>query len=257
MFFQESCDACRRLQNIDIMALELIIRCTGKETDTDMKKIAVVEDDNSLRTALAGVLEENGYSPCLILDFINADQEILAAQADLVLLDIILPGTSGQEILRNLRKNSQIPVIMLTSKTGEMDEILAMSYGADDYVTKPYNPTLLLLKIEAIFRRMTPDQTGTELEYKGMRVDLLRSTMKYKQQETVLSKNEITILYYLMKNQGKIVSRDELMDYLWDCNDFVDDNTLTVNINRLRKRLEEAGLPGVIETRRRQGYLLV
>ena len=222
-----------------------------------MKKIAVVEDDNSLRTALAGVLEENGYSPCLILDFIYADQEILAAQADLVLLDIILPGTSGQEILRNLRKNSQIPVIMLTSKTGEMDEILAMSYGADDYVTKPYNPTLLLLKIEAIFRRMTPDQTGTELEYKGMRVDLLRSTMKYQEQETVLSKNEITILYYLMKNQGKIVSRDELMDYLWDCNDFVDDNTLTVNINRLRKRLEEAGLPGVIETRRRQGYLLV
>lgn len=222
-----------------------------------MKKIAVVEDDNSLRTALTGVLEENGYTPCLILDFMKADQEILAAEADLVLLDIILPGTSGQEILRNLRKNSQIPVIMLTSKNGEMDEILAMSYGADDYMTKPYNPTLLLLKIEAIFRRMTPDQTSTELEYKGMRVDLLRSTMKYQEQETVLSKNEITILYYLMKNQGKIVSRDELMDYLWDCNDFVDDNTLTVNINRLRKRLEEAGLPGVIETRRRQGYLLV
>lgn len=222
-----------------------------------MKKIAVVEDDNSLRTALAGVLEENGYTPCLILDFMKADREILAAEADLVLLDIILPGTSGQEILRNLRKNSQIPVIMLTSKNEEMDEILAMSYGADDYMTKPYNPTLLLLKIEAIFRRMTPDQTGTELEYKGMRVDLLRSTMKYQEQETVLSKNEITILYYLMKNQGKIVSRDELMDYLWDCNDFVDDNTLTVNINRLRKRLEEAGLPGVIETRRRQGYLLV
>ena len=222
-----------------------------------MKKIAVVEDDRSLRTALAGLLQENGYTPCLIQDFMEADREIMESQADLVLLDIILPGTSGQEILRNLRKNSQIPVIMLTSKTGEMDEILAMSYGADDYVTKPYNPTLLLLKIEAIFRRMTPDQTGTELEYKGMRVDLLRSTMKYQEQETVLSKNEITILYYLMKNQGKIVSRDELMDYLWDCNDFVDDNTLTVNINRLRKRLEEAGLPGVIETRRRQGYLLV
>lgn len=222
-----------------------------------MKKIAVVEDDKSLRTALAGLLQENGYTPCLIQDFMEADREIMESQADLVLLDIILPGTSGQEILRNLRKNFQIPVIMLTSKTGEMDEILAMSYGADDYVTKPYNPTLLLLKIEAIFRRMTPDQTGTELEYKGMRVDLLRSTMKYQEQETVLSKNEITILYYLMKNQGKIVSRDELMDYLWDCNDFVDDNTLTVNINRLRKRLEEAGLPGVIETRRRQGYLLV
>lgn len=222
-----------------------------------MKKIAVVEDDRSLRTALAGLLQENGYTPCLIQDFMEADREILESQADLVLLDIILPGTNGQAILRNLRKKSQVPVMMLTSKAEEMDEILAMSYGADDYITKPYNPTLLLLKIEAIFRRMTPENQKTEVEYREMQVDLLRSTMKYDGQEVVLSKNEISILYYLMKNKGKIVSRDELMDYLWDCNDFVDDNTLTVNINRLRKRLEEVGLSGVIETRRRQGYLLV
>lgn len=222
-----------------------------------MKKIAVVEDDRSLRTALAGLLQENGYTPCLIQDFMEADREILESQADLVLLDIILPGTNGQAILRNLRKKSQVPVMMLTSKAEEMDEILAMSYGADDYITKPYNPTLLLLKIEAIFRRMTPENQKIEVEYRGMQVDLLRSTMKYDGQEVVLSKNEISILYYLMKNKGKIVSRDELMDYLWDCNDFVDDNTLTVNINRLRKRLEEVGLSGVIETRRRQGYLLV
>ena len=108
-----------------------------------MKKIAVVEDDRSLRTALAGLLQENGYTPCLIQNFMEADREILDAQADLVLLDIILPGTNGQAILRNLRKKSQIPVMMLTSKAEEMDEILAMSYGADDYITKPYNPTLL------------------------------------------------------------------------------------------------------------------
>lgn len=222
-----------------------------------MKKIAVVEDDKSLRTALADLLQENGYTPCLIQDFMETDREIMESQADLVLLDIILPGTNGQAILRNLRKKSQVPVMMLTSKAEEMDEILAMSYGADDYITKPYNPTLLLLKIEAIFRRMTPENQKTEAEYRGMQVDLLRSTMKYENQEVVLSKNEISILYYLIKNKGKIVSRDELMDYLWDCNDFVDDNTLTVNINRLRKRLEEAGLSGVIETRRRQGYLLV
>ena len=222
-----------------------------------MKKIAVVEDDKSLRTALAGLLQENGYTPCLIQDFMEADREIMESQADLVLLDIILPGTNGQAILRNLRKKSQVPVMMLTSKAEEMDEILAMSYGADDYITKPYNPTLLLLKIEAIFRRMMPENQKTEVEYRGMQVDLLRSTMKYENQEVVLSKNEISILYYLIKNKGKIVSREELMDYLWDCNDFVDDNTLTVNINRLRKCLEEAGLSGVIETRRRQGYLLV
>ena len=222
-----------------------------------MKKIVVVEDDKVLREALTALLRENGYEICQIVKFEKTEQQIAEEKADLVLLDIILPDTNGQEILRNLRRISDIPVIMLTSKTGETDEILAMSYGADDYITKPYNPTLLLLKIEAIFRRMTPENQKTEVEYRGMQVDLLRSTMKYDGQEVVLSKNEISILYYLIKNKGKIVSRDELMDYLWDCNDFVDDNTLTVNINRLRKRLEEVGLSGVIETRRRQGYLLV
>ena len=183
------------------------------------------------------------------------------ASADLSILSLLTHASVVVQavlaILIILRILSQVPVMMLTSKAEEMDEILAMSYGADDYITKPYNPTLLLLKIEAIFRRMTPENQKTEVEYRGMQVDLLRRTMKYDGQEEELSKNEISIIYYLMKNKGKIVSRDELMDYLWDCNDFVDDNTLTVNINRLRKRLEEVGLSGVIETRRRQGYLLV
>ena len=222
-----------------------------------MKKIAVVEDDRSLRTALAGLLQENGYTPCLIQNFMEADREILDAQADLVLLDIILPGTNGQAILRNLRKKSQIPVMMLTSKAEEMDEILAMSYGADDYITKPYNPALLLLKIEALFRRLKPQEKQEELEYRGVFLNPLKSTLRYQDREIILSKNEISIFHYLLKNRGKIVSRDELMDYLWDCNDFVDDNTLTVNINRLRKKLEEIELTGVIETRRRQGYILI
>lgn len=126
-------------------------------------------------------------------------------------------------------------MIMLTSKTGETDEILAMSYGADDYITKPYNPALLLLKIEALFRRLKPQEKQEELEYRGVFLNPLKSTLRYQDREIVLSKNEISIFHYLLKNRGKIVSRDELMDYLWDCNDFVDDNTLTVNINRLRK----------------------
>ncbi len=146
---------------------------------------------------------------------------------------------------------------MLTSKTGETDEILAMSYGADDYITKPYNPALLLLKIEALFRRLKPQEKQEELEYRGVFLNPLKSTLRYQDREIVLSKNEISIFHYLLKNRGKIVSRDELMDYLWDCNDFVDDNTLTVNINRLRKKLEEIELTGVIETRRRQGYILI
>ena len=120
-----------------------------------------------------------------------------------------------------------------------------------------YNPALLLLKIEALFRRLKPKENQEEIEYRGVFLNPLKSTLRYQNQEIVLSKNEISIFHYLLKNRGKIVSRDELMDYLWDCNDFVDDNTLTVNVNRLRKKLEEIQLVGVIETRRRQGYILI
>lgn len=222
-----------------------------------MKKIAVVEDDKVLRQALDSLLKENGYGTFCLEKFDRTEKEILRAEPDLVLLDILLPGANGQEILRNLRQKSQIPVIMVTSREGEMDQILAMSYGADDYITKPYNPTLLLLKIEALFRRIQPGAPQEEVEYRGILLNLLRSTMTYQGKERVLSKNEFSILYYLIKNQGRIVSRDELMDYLWDCNDFIDDNTLTVNINRLRKKLEEAGIQGAIQTRRGQGYLLL
>lgn len=222
-----------------------------------MKKIVVIEDDKTLRRALAGLLEENGYQVFCVEDFLHAEEGIKEAEPDLVLLDIILPGTNGQEILRNLRKTLDLPVIMLTSKTGETDEILSMSYGADDYMTKPYNPALLLLKIEALFRRIQPQREKEELEYAGMRLNLLRSTLAYEERAVILSKNEMSVLHYLMKHQGNIVSRDELMDYLWDCNAFVDDNTLTVNINRLRKRMEEVGISGRIETRRGQGYILI
>ena len=222
-----------------------------------MKKIAVVEDDKVLRQALESLLKENGYETVCLEKFNKAEEEILCAEPDLVLLDILLPGTNGQEILRNLRQKSQVPVIMVTSREGDMDQILAMSYGADDYITKPYNPTLLLLKMEALFRRIQPGAPQEEVEYRGILLNLLRSTMTYQGEERVLSKNEFSILYYLIKNQGRIVSRDELMDHLWDCNDFIDDNTLTVNINRLRKKLEEAGIQEAIQTRRGQGYLLL
>ena len=221
-----------------------------------MKKIAVAEDDLTLREGLLSLLAGSGYEVYAVKNFQNAAAEIQKSGADLVLLDILLPGANGQEILRALRKESQIPVVMLTSKTGETDEILAMSSGADDYIQKPYHPTLLLLKLEAIFRRLEPKDSQS-VEYKGMVLDLLRSTITCEGRETVLSKNEFSILYYLLKHQGRIVSRDELMDYLWDTNKFIDDNTLTVNVNRLRNRLQEAGFSGVIQTRRKQGYILI
>ncbi len=222
-----------------------------------MKKIIVIEDDKVLREALTALLRDNGYEVCQMVKFDKVEKQIVEEKADLVLLDIILPNTNGQEILRNLRDISNVPVIMLTSKTGEIDEILAMSYGADDYIIKPYNPTLLLLKIEAFFRRLKPQEQQEEIEYRGVFLNPLKSTLRNQDKEIILSKNEISIFHYLLKHRGKIVSRDELMDYLWDCNDFIDDNTLTVNINRLRKKLEEIQLVGVIETRRRQGYILI
>lgn len=222
-----------------------------------MKKILIIEDDATLREELRLLLENGGYAPCVTTDFENAADEAAQLRPDLVLLDILLPDANGQSILREIRSGSDIPVIMLTSRSTDADEILSRSSGADDYVTKPYNPALLLLRIETVLRRTGGRGSEEELTYRGMRLNLLRSSVTYKGAETVLFRNEMNILHCLLKKRGTIVSRDELMDYLWDRSDFVDDNTLTVNINRLRKRLEGLGFPDVIETRRKQGYMLV
>ena len=222
-----------------------------------MKKILIIEDDATLREELRLLLENGGYAPCIATDFENAADEAARIRPDLVLLDILLPDANGQSILRDIRSGSDVPVIMLTSRSTDADESISRSSGADDYVTKPYNPALLLLRIETVLRRTGGRGSEEELTYRGMRLNLLRSSVTYKGAETVLSRNEMNILHCLLKKRGPIVSRDELMDYLWDRSDFVDDNTLTVNINRLRKRLEGLGFPDVIETRRKQGYMLI
>ena len=222
-----------------------------------MKKILISEDDATLREELRLLLENGGYAPCVTTEFENAADEAARLRPYLVLLDILLPDANGQSILREIRSGSDIPVVMLTSRGTDADEIISRSSGADDYVTKPYNPALLLLRIETVLRRTGGRGSEEELTYRGMRLNLLRSSVTYKGAETVLSRNEMNILHCLLKKRGTIVSRDELMDYLWDRSDFVDDNTLTVNINRLRKRLEGLGFPDVIETRRKQGYMLV
>ena len=222
-----------------------------------MKKILIIEDDATLREELRLLLENGGYAPCVTTDFENAADEAARIRPDLVLLDILLPDANGQSILRDIRSGSDVPVIMLTSRSTDADEIISRSSGADDYVTKPYNPALLLLRIETVLRRTGGRGSEEELTYRGMRLNLLRSSVTYKGAETVLSRNEMNILHCLLKKRGTIVSRDELMDYLWDNSEFVDDNTLTVNINRLRKRLDGIGMGDVIETRRRQGYILM
>lgn len=222
-----------------------------------MKKILIIEDDKTISDELKILLDDNGYDSYQLFNFHQVTKKIIEFDPDLVLLDIVLPGTNGQTILKEIRKESNLPVIMLTSKTGDINEIMSMSYGADDYITKPYNPTLLLLRIETLFRHLDDQGSNDQIEYNQMTINLLKSTLTYKDNEIILSKNELTILYYLIKNHGKIVSRDELMDHLWDYSDFVDDNTLTVNINRLRKKMKNLGILDSIETRRKQGYILL
>ena len=222
-----------------------------------MKKILIIEDDKTISDELKILLDDNGYDSYQLFNFHQVTKKIIEFDPDLVLLDIVLPGTNGQTILKEIRKESNLPVIMLTSKTGDINEIMSMSYGADDYITKPYNPTLLLLRIETLFRHLDDQGSNDQIEYNQMTINLLKSTLTYKDNEIILSKNELTILYYLIKNHGKIVSRDELMNHLWDYSDFVDDNTLTVNINRLRKKMKNLGILDSIETRRKQGYILL
>ena len=221
----------------------------------DLMKILIIEDDLELREELKILLDNNGYHGVILQRLDNALEEIIKIAPDLILLDIKLPYLNGQQLLKQLRKKSSIPVIMVTSKDSEMDEILAMSYGADDYITKPYNPTILLLHIEAVFKRLQNKET--KLYYQGVNVNLSKSVLEKNDHELLLSKNVMSIFYFLLVNQGKIVSRDEIMNYLWGTNKFIDDNTLTVNMTRLKKKLVKIGLIDVIETRRDQGYILI
>ena len=218
-------------------------------------KILIIEDDFELSNELKILLDNNGYHGIILQDLQNALENIIKINPDLILLDIKLPYLNGQQLLKQIRKNSNVPVIMVTSKDSEIDEILAMSYGADDYITKPYNPTILLLHIEAIFKRL--NKIDNNLVYHGVNINLSKSILKKDDIELLLSKNEMSIFYFLFMNQGKIVSRDEIMNYLRGTDKFIDDNTLTVNMTRLKKKLVQIGLINVIETRRDQGYILI
>lgn len=219
------------------------------------KKIIIVEDDKMLAQELKELLYNNGYESMIIEDFEKTTEKILKQNADMILLDINLPNINGEFLLKEIRKESNIPIIMVTSRDTEADEVISMSTGADDYITKPYNPTILLLRIEAIFKRVNKE--NEKIEYKDVEVDKDRSMIKRKNKQVVLSKNEILIFDFLIKNQGKIVSRDDIINYLWDSEEFVDDNTLSVNMTRLRNKLVEIDLENVIETRRGQGYILL
>lgn len=221
-----------------------------------MKKIAIVEDDPVISGQLADFLMKNGYECSGVTDYANCVEQILAAGADMVLLDLTLPGADGTAILKKVRQNSEVPIIIVTSKNTEMDEVICMSYGADDFIAKPYNPAILLLHIEAVFKRLAHPAEQTVLTCGCLRLDKERGTLYIGEEEVDLTKNEMKILIYLMKHQGKIVAREELISYLWDTEEFVDDNTLTVNVNRVRTKLKEYGVEDLIRTKRGIGYVM-
>lgn len=221
-----------------------------------MKHILIVEDNLNLAKELKTLLERNNYTADYLKDFHDVVGQLADMEADMILLDINLPEMDGTSILKQYRAIKNTPIIMVTSRNTDMDELLSMSFGADDFIAKPYNPSILLLHIEAIFKRLAPAQEAEKLSYKKITIEAERSAMLIDGELVELTKNELGILSYLIKNQGKIVSRDELMDYLWDSDEFVDDNTLTVNINRVRKKLEEHNVSDIIHTKRGQGYIL-
>lgn len=220
-----------------------------------MKRIVIVEDDEVISKELYNLLINAGYEAIILNDFDNTKDEILRLNPDLVLLDINIPGINGEIILREIRRESNVLIIMVTSLANEVDEVLSISYGADDYITKPYNPTILLLRIQNIFRRI--DEKNINLKYRDLEVDIGKNLLLKDNIKIELTKNEMIIFSYLLNNQNRIVSRDELMTDLWNSKEFINDNALTVNISRLRSKLSEFGYDNAIETRKGIGYILI
>lgn len=221
-----------------------------------MEKIIIIEDEEKIRNELKCFLTNYDYEVIAISDFENVVDEVSSLEAHLILLDINLPVCDGYYLCRKIREKSDVPIIVVTSRDTEMDELMSMNLGADDFVTKPYNTQILLARINSILKRTYKKTNSDIIKYKELELDLSKNTVSFENQEVELTKNEFRILNCLIKNEGKIVSRGDLMDYLWDLDLFIDDNTLTVNINRLRKKLSEIGCSGYIETKRGRGYIM-
>ena len=221
-----------------------------------MQRILIVEDDEKLRNELEIFLVNQGYQAESLKKFDNTIQEILNINPDLVLLDINLPGADGEYVCKEIRKQSNVPIIVVTSRDNEIDELLSINNGADHYITKPFNIQILLAKIGSLLRRSNMEFSQDKIVAKDFVINLSNSTIIKGDIEIELTKNELKIIKYLNQKRNKIVSREEIMDYLWESESFIDDNTLSVNIARLRNKLEELGLKELIETKRGQGYML-
>jgi len=219
-----------------------------------MKRILIVEDDIKIRDELSLFLSRNGFSVECIESFSSVISDIISLNPDLVLLDINLPNIDGYHICREVRRECDTPIIVVTSRNSDIDELMSMNYGADDFVTKPYNTQILLARIQSILRRTTT--TSESMSVKGINLNLSDSSICYNGNKVDLTKNEFRIIHLLMSHENTIVSRGKIMDVLWQSDEFIDDNTLTVNVNRIRKKLEHIGIKDVLVTKRGQGYMI-
>ncbi len=217
-------------------------------------KIFVVEDETEICKELSVLLQKYGYAYESSIDFAHITDHILKAEADLVLLDINLPYQDGYMICREIRKQSDIPIIVLTSRNTDFDELMSLNIGADDFISKPYNAQVLIARIQKILKRTYEAQVNSVLIHKGLTINLLKATAAYGDKEVDLTKNELGILRLLVVNKGNVIPRDAIIDELWQSDEFIDENTLNVNIVRLRKKLSEIGASDYLETKRGLGY---
>ena len=222
-----------------------------------MYRILIVEDDEIIARELQKQFRSWNLDVYCVENFQNIIPEFVACHPQLVLLDISLPFFNGYHWCSEIRKLSKVPVIFLSSSSDNMNIVMAINMGGDDFVAKPFDLNVLTAKVQALLRRTYDFSSGGDfLEYKGLLLNLSDSTLQYKDQKAELTKNEYRILQILLEQKGRVVSRDTLMQRLWENDDFVDENTLNVNITRLRKKLAELGMESMIVTKKGLGYLV-
>lgn len=222
-----------------------------------MFTVMIIDDNEQLQNEIGNLLAINGYLVLKPKEFNKVPQVVKDDNPDLILLDINLPNNDGFKICTEIRSFSKVPIIFITSRNTNIDELMAITLGGDDFITKPYNTQILLARINTLIKRAYPNDSNLDvIQYNGLKLNILSSTIEYNGKSEELTKNELKILYYLLINKEKIVSRAQIMEYLWDSSMFVNDNTLTVNITRIRNKVEEIGIKDFIKTKRGQGYII-
>lgn len=222
-----------------------------------MYKLLIIEDDTGIADAIKTQAEMWNLKVCIVENFRNVLQEFLQFQPHIVLLDIGLPFFNGYHWCSEIRKISNVPIIFISSASDNMNIVMAVNMGADDFIAKPFDQSVLMAKVQAVLRRTYDFSSSTPvLEHKGAFLSTGDNTLTYNNKKIELTKNEYRIMLCLMENKGKVVSREKFMEKLWETESFVDENTLTVNINRLRKKLDAAGLESFIKTKFGVGYII-